>query len=268
VSRPVLHVRFVAGARERLQVDTRIVGIAASGSWVRDEMDEYSDLDLVVAVEPDAIGAVLEDRVRLAAKLGPLLAAFPADHIGKPEILICLYGPPLLHVDLDFTVLPDAASRIDKAAILWERDGALTAALERPRPAMVPGSGWQWLEDRFWVWVHYLTTKLARRELFEVISGLAFVRDRVLGPVLLAQHGRPAYGVRRVELLPPEVVAQLRETLADHEAVSCVRAIRAAVNLYQGLRELRAPSSLARRLDAERAALAYLAEIETRIRPA
>lgn len=263
--RPALHQAFVARVVARVQADPRIVGVAASGSWVRDEMDEFSDLDLVIAVEPPALAAVLEDRARLAGDLGPLLAAFSAEHIGKPGMLICLYGPPLLHVDLDFAALPEAAGGTDKSGILWDRDGRLTRAVAEPRPAVATGSGWQGLEDRFWVWTHYIATKLARGELFEAISGLAFVRDRVLGPVLLAQHDRPPYGVRRVEALPAEAVAALRETLADYDAGSCLRAVRATAALYQRLREMRAPSSLARRADAERAALAYLVQVSRRI---
>lgn len=263
--RPALHQAFVACVVERFQADPRLVGVAAGGSWVRDAMDEFSDLDLVIAVDPAALTEALDDRVRLAAGLGTLLAAFAADHIGKPQMLICLYGPPLLHVDLDFVALPDAVASINGSGVLWERDGALTRALEVPRATLAPGSGWPWLEDRFWIWMHYLAAKLGRGELFEVIAGLTFVRDRVLGPALLAHHDRPAYGVRRVESLPADEVAALRETLADHDATSCLRAIRATAALYQRLRELRAPASLARHVDAEREALAYLEAIAEKL---
>lgn len=263
--RPALHQAFVARVVERFAIDPRIVGVVAGGSWVRGMMDEFSDLDLVIAVEPAALPAVLDDRLRLAGDLGALLASFSAEHIGKPQMLICLYGPPLLHVDLDFVALPDAVASIDKSAVLWERDGALTRALEVPRAAPAVGSGWQWLEDRFWIWIHYLAAKLGRGELFEVIAGLTFVRDRVLGPVLLAHHDRPPYGVRRVETLPADEVAALRETLADHDVMSCLRAIRATATLYRRLRDLRAPPSLARRAGAEREALAYLEAIAERL---
>lgn len=263
--RPAAHQAFAARAIERLRRDPCIVGVAASGSWVRGAMDEFSDLDLVIAVDPPALPAVLEDRLQLAGEVGPLLAAFTGEHVGKPQLVICLYGPPVLHVDLDFVTLAEAAVSIDRSAVLWERDGSLTRVLEGTPPAVAPGSGWQWLEDRFWVWVHYLAGKLGRGELFEVIGGLAFVRDRVLGPVLLTHHGRPPYGVRRAETLPAEDVVALRETLADHDPRSCLHAVRATAALYQRLRELRAPASLVRRTDAERAALAYLDTIASRL---
>ena len=37
-----------------------------------------------------------------AAGLGPLLACFTGEHVGEPRLLIALYGPPPVHVDLKF----------------------------------------------------------------------------------------------------------------------------------------------------------------------
>jgi hypothetical protein len=31
-----------------------------------------------------------------------LLVGFTGEHVGEPRVLICLYGPPVLHVDLKF----------------------------------------------------------------------------------------------------------------------------------------------------------------------
>ena len=36
-------------------------------------------------------------------------ATFTGEHVGESRVLICLYGPPLLHVDLKFVSLSDAA---------------------------------------------------------------------------------------------------------------------------------------------------------------
>ncbi|MBI2206762.1 MAG: hypothetical protein HYU41_23240 [Candidatus Rokubacteria bacterium] len=47
----------------------------------------------------------------------------------------------------------------------------------------------QWIEDRFWVRMHYIAAKIARGELFEAIDGLVFVRSRVLGPLILSEAG-------------------------------------------------------------------------------
>src|SRR5262249_2209152 len=62
-----LHARFLAAAVPRLAADSRIVGLAAGGSYVTGTVDEFSDLDLVVAVEPEAHDDVMRERQAIAA---------------------------------------------------------------------------------------------------------------------------------------------------------------------------------------------------------
>src|SRR5258708_26006866 len=120
---------FLRRAVETLGADPRVVGIAAGGSYLGDTMDEFSDLDLVIGVEPDAHAAVLAAAQSIAGTLGPLLAASAGDHVGEPRLLICLYDAPLLHVDLKFVALPDVALRVEDPAIMWQREGRLSSAL-------------------------------------------------------------------------------------------------------------------------------------------
>ena len=42
------------------------------------------------------------ERRTIAESCGGLLAAFTGEHVGEPRLLICLYGPPLAHVNLKF----------------------------------------------------------------------------------------------------------------------------------------------------------------------
>jgi predicted nucleotidyltransferase len=151
---PSVHSTFLDRAIRRLSADRRFVGVAAAGSCASGTMDEYSDLDLVIAVEPSEVEAVSAERQRIAAGLGPLVAAFTGEHVGEPRVLICLYdgdgdGPPL-HVDLKFVSLPDVANRVDDLVVLWERDGRVTRALQEGE-ARFPSPDSQWIEDRFWV---------------------------------------------------------------------------------------------------------------------
>ena len=62
-------------------------------------------------------------------RLGPLLACFTGEHVGEPRLLIALYGPPLLHVDLKFVAERDLDVRVEDGRVLWQRDGALDRAL-------------------------------------------------------------------------------------------------------------------------------------------
>ena len=83
---PELHTAFVARALPRLAADPRILAVAAGGSWGTPAMDEYSDIDLIVAVDPAQLAVVVRDAAVIAAALGPLLVSFPGDHLGPSRV--------------------------------------------------------------------------------------------------------------------------------------------------------------------------------------
>ncbi len=263
---PEPHARFLEHALDRLRQDPRLVGVAAAGSYLSGALDEFSDLDLVIAVEPAWFELVLQERQALARALGPLLAAFTGEHVGEPRVLICLYGPPLLHVDLKFVSLADLAARVEDPAVLWERDGRLTQAL-RSSLARYPMPDLQWIEDRFWVWVHYAATKIGRGELFEAVDFLAFLRGQVLGPLALQSRKARPSGVRKLEFAAPDLAKQMELTLATYDRRSCLAALRASIALYQRWRDALADPELRLNPQAEAAALAYLDAIEARSGP-
>ena len=124
-----------------------IVALAAGGSFISGTLDEFSDLDLVVVVAPTHWPHVLDDRLTLAATFGPLLAAFTGEHVGEPRLLICLYGPPLVHVDLKFLPLDALDNRVEDPVVLWDRTGLVRRQLARA-PARYPAPDLQWIEDR------------------------------------------------------------------------------------------------------------------------
>jgi hypothetical protein len=233
--------------------------MAAGGSYLADAMDAFSDLDLVVAVEPEAVASIMAARRAIAASLGQLVAAFTGEHVGEPRLLICLYDAPPLHVDLKFVALEDVAVRVEDPAVLWERDGRLTRALAHGAAAY-PAPDARWIEDRFWVWVHYVATKIGRGEVFEALGSLAFLRERVLGPLGAWRAGARANGVRRIEVAAPDVAARLCETVARYDRADCLRALNACVDLYRVVR----PPDVATPADeaAEAVAMAYVAQVE------
>ena len=254
---PAMNRAFLERAILQFRADERLVGIAAGGSFISRMLDEHSDLDLVVVSLPAVSKHVLREGPDLAQRLGPLLASFPGDHVGEPRLLICLYGPPLLHVDLKFMSTEELAHRVEDPQILWDRRGAVRSAMAVAR-AVYPQPRLQWIEDRFWVWAHYIAVKIDRGELFEAIDGLGFVRARVLGPLVLAEAGEQPNGVRRVEQSAPRRAAPLRSTLASHDRQSCWDALTAAAALYTDLREQLAVSTLVRRTETERAIRTFL----------
>jgi hypothetical protein len=257
---PDPHRRFLEEAVPRLQADGRLLGVAVGGSWNSAEMDRFSDLDLVIAVVDDAFEAVMRERPRIARGLGDYLAGFTGEHVGEPRVFICLYGPPLLHVDLKFVRMSDFHVRVEDPEVLWDRTGALKQALKQGRSDWPPAN-LQWMEDRFWIWVHYGACKVGRGELFEAVDFLAFLRATVLGPLALTAHGHHPRGVRKLEVNAPALLAQFVATLANHDARSCAAALEQAAALYRRLREQLADGSLVRRDEAERQAVGFLGEI-------
>jgi hypothetical protein len=254
---PPRHAAFVERALPHFQSDPRVLGVAAAGSWITGSMDEHSDVDLVIALRPECSSEVMAQRLTIASRLGALLAAFTGEHVGEPRLLICLYGPPLLHVDLKFVSAEDLGSRVEDPIVLWEREDTITRALATSR-AVWPQPDVQWIEDRFWVWVHYMGAKVLRGECFEVLDSLGFLRARVLAPLAAIAEGRNARGVRHVERDLSAYVGPFRKTLAGHDAGACVRAIREVAQQYQALRDRVAAPGLVRRVEAQREALSYL----------
>jgi hypothetical protein len=258
---PEPHGQFLRRLIEVLETDPRIAGVAIGGSYLTNSLDAFSDLDIVIAVEPKEYPGVLPNRKAIAASLGTLLAAFTGEHVGEPRLLVCLYDKPLLHVDLKFVCLDDVAQRVEEPIVLWEREGRVTEALTRGRPEF-PSPNQQWIEERFWIWVHYVLSKIGRGELFEAIGNLSFLRENVLGPLALWHAGGRPSGVRKIEMIAPEFAMELRRTVAGYDAADCLRSLRASVELY---RSLRSPTSgLEIEWKAENAAMNYMSIIEHR----
>jgi hypothetical protein len=248
----------VLAAAER---DPRLVGVIVTGSAATGTMDEFSDVDLVIVCRDGDEEDLVREAPRFAAGLGPLLACFTGEHVGEPRLLISLYGPPLLHVDLTFVADADLDLRVEDGVVLWQRERALDAALARA-PAAWPPPDPQWIEDRFWIWIHYAAAKVGRGELLECLDMLAFVRATVLGPLIAVARGHRAAGVRRLERIAPDLLPELHATVAEPTPRGCLEALQAAVSLYRGLR--RDDPAVARRGDAEDASVAYLAALAER----
>jgi hypothetical protein len=240
--------------------DSRLLGVTVGGSAVTGTSDEFSDLDFVIVCRDADQPAVLAEARSLAGRLGPLVAAFTGEHVGEPRLVIALYGPPLLHVDLKFVAIADLGERVEDGLVVWERGGAVTAAMSAGAAAW-PSPDLQWIEDRFWIWIHYGAAKLGRGELFECLDALGNLRGWVLGPLVAVARGRRPQGVRRIEAYAPDVVPRLEATVASHSRESCGAAFEATVELYRELREAARTPDLVVRAAAEAAAVEYLANV-------
>lgn len=260
---PSTHLKFLENAKARLEKDKRIIGLAIAGSYLSNQMDEFSDLDLKIIVEPADYDEVMNGRKEIASTLGDLVGAFTGEHVGEPRLLICLYDNPILHVDLIFMKTSDLHDRVENPVILFDRSDSIEDDVMKDTPSF-PMPDMQWIEDRFWVWVHYMVTKIGRGELLEAIDHLSFLRSTVLGPLSLLETGEPPNGVRKVEFLAPARAEELKQTIPEYSVDSCFLCTERAIEMYKSLRTGIEYNQLILSHRAEQSSMQYLQEIKRR----
>jgi predicted nucleotidyltransferase len=251
------HLRQLAEAvLTEAAADPRLLAVVAGGSIATGTSDEYSDLDLVLVCTPDSHQEVLAEAKVFAGRLGSLLAAFTGEHVGEPRLLIALYGPPLVHVDLKFVTPEQLRDRVEDGLVLWQRDDTVDRVYSESE-AQYPQPDPQWIEDRFWVWTHYVAVKVARGELFEAIDALGAMRAVSIAPLAVIGRTSKPSGVRRLETLAPELLPDLRETVSTVDRDDCLRALKATVEVYRKVRDS-SGVQVVRRTAAEEAVVAFL----------
>lgn len=138
-------VEFANKAKSVLEKDKNVIGLAVGGSWLTNEMDEFSDLDLII-VTKEIVSDDKTKKLGLANRLGTFLTGFTGEHVGESRLLVCLYDNPLLHVDLKFVTLEEFKSRVETPTILLDKNGSLKTILHQST-AQFPYPDYQWIED-------------------------------------------------------------------------------------------------------------------------
>ena len=257
----MIQIEFANRAKAILETDDEIIGLAVGGSWLTNQMDEFSDLDLILVTR----SRISDNKSRMlgfAERMGSLLSAFTGEHVGEPRLLICLYGDPLLHVDLKFVTLEEFKQRVETPVILLDKEGWLQSALADSKPEF-PYLDYQWIEDRFWTWVHYALLKIGRGEYMEAFDFFGFLRMVVFGPLLHIRNGNLPRGVRRVESeLRSEDLDDLKLTLpkiCDRQPL--LDSLRHSVLLYRKHRIDLFGNTIALQEKAEHCVMCYFDEI-------
>lgn len=229
-------IDFANRARAILKEDENVIGLAVAGSWLTNEIDEFSDLDLILVTRENISG----DKNRMvdyAKSLGQFLSGFTGEHVGEPRLLICLYDNPLLHVDIKFLTLEELRHRIETPVVLLDTAGQLNAVLNESAPEF-PYPNYQWLEDRFWTWIHYALLKIGRGEYVEAFDFFGYLRMVVFGPLLHIKNGNLPRGVRKVEtVLPAGDFEQLKATIPLYSKSALLASLERSVSLYRHLRD-------------------------------
>ncbi len=238
-----------------------ILGIAVGGSWITNELDQYSDLDFVIVTHSNDFGSE-EHKIDLAKKLGNFIHGFTGEHVGEPRLLICLYDDPLIHVDLKFVTLEEFKERVENPVILLDKEEVLKKVIETTEPHF-PEVNLQWIEDRFWIWVHYAALKIGRGELFEALDFLSFLRLSVFGPLLQLKNGQLPKGVRKVEFnFSKEDQESLISTVSNYDRIGILTAVKNAIKLYHDLRNELYPATITINPEVEKKCIDYLDTIQ------
>jgi hypothetical protein len=109
------------------------------------------------------------------------------------------------------------------------------------------------------VWVHYTAAKLGRGELLETHVALAQIRLLVLGPMAARRIGSEQRGLRRLEMLAPEISRHLGTTAGDYSAAGCATALHRTIMIYRDFRTDSLPRN--QKYDAETAVIEFVDRI-------
>lgn len=257
----MIQQEFAERIKKILVNDDSVFGLAAGGSWITNEMDEFSDIDLVLVTREKTS----DDKTKMLAyakKFGNLLSGFTGEHVGEPRLLICLYDEPLLHVDIKYVTLEEFHTRVETPVILLDKEDKLKKAIANST-AKFPMPDLQWIEDRFWVWVHYGAGKILRGEYFEAYDFFGALRMMVLGPLLHIKNGHLPRGVRKAETsFTAEDLEELQLTLPGYDKRSLTECLKNSVALYQKIRRELFDDSVELRKEAEERVIRYVQEMK------
>ena len=253
--------QFAHNVVEVIRDEENVIGLAVAGSWLTNEIDEFSDLDLIL-VTKEKISGNKSQMLEYARRFGHFLSGFTGEHVSEPRVLICLYDNPLLHVDIKFVTLEEFSQRIETPVILLDKAGQLKSILEQTEPKF-PYPDYQWIEDRFWIWVHYALLKIGRGEYVEAFDFFSFLRMVVFGPLLHIKNENLPRGVRKVEVqLELKDFEQLLKTLPTYSRTALLDSLQYSIILYRQLRQDLFSSKVALQLETEEKVMKYFEQIK------
>ena len=257
----MIQKQFAEKAADILKNDPNAIGLAVGGSWLTNEMDEFSDLDLVL-VTHEKISGDKTKMIEYANRFGKLLSSFTGEHVGETRLLICLYDDPLLHVDIKFITPEEFHQRVETPVVLLDKESQLQKILEQTE-SKFPYPDYQWIEDRFWIWVHYILTKIERGEFVEAFDCFGLLRGVIFGPLLHIKNGNLPRSVRKAEKqLSKEDLEQLKATLPAYSKKELLKALQNSVLLYYQLRVELFPKNIILQKGTENKVMQYFDKIK------
>lgn len=170
----------------------------------------------------------------------------------------------LLHVDIKFITPDELFERVENPILVWERENILSKIINNSEPKF-PYPNYQWIEDRFWIWVHYVSAKIGRGEYFETLDSINFLRTNVIAQLLQIKNNQLPKGLRKAEKIFSEIdLERLKETIAKYNRESLINSFEEIITLYKDLRKTIFPSEIKLQTKTEKRSLEYFEEIKGR----
>src|SRR5262245_51205788 len=220
------------------------LGVFIGGSLVKGTVTEVSDIDFQLIIRPGANGDAVRAWVKQETlKLGAVLAQFPADHLGRPDIEVYFLecNDKLVKIDI-WTLEFEQLFFLNNSsyALVCDPDDFVTAGLKKlPGETAAPLPDFSDRHHKFVGWMWYTFAKIHRGGMLEAIESLDYMRSYVILPFAHYIEGNPLHGYRHIEkrLSPPRLTA-LRKTFAQNDSKAEVtRAFWATVEMFAALQQ-------------------------------
>jgi hypothetical protein len=206
------HRRVLQAVLEHFFALPNASGGILSGSTAAGGMDAHSDLDVGIVFSDDDAREEVWAR-RWDWEIAPWFHRFDADHV-KPHFVIYLFEPGI-KADICLYTQHDLPGEGGAPyAIAWDSTRRLREWQARVNGAPAPAVNWSnavHQDERFWAWMFYVATHVARGEYYDCAVSFYMLREIVESWHARLQNAHK-FNVRRVEFREP---GNLRERLAQ-----------------------------------------------------
>ena len=220
--------------------DTRIVSAVLVGSGAIGFTDEYSDIDIIVVVDPlHPTRSVFQEWVQRLQQELSVIHYFEVSS-NENSFLAGFLLPDCLEVDFGVVSTDELTARKDLWKVLYDRTGKIETKLQISWEAHEKDDPQAVGKKMSSVW-HYIiqsVVSVQRKQLWRAMHNLEEVRNRGLRLAGL-RHELVVSHFRQIDQLPEELQQEFKQTIAQSfTAEEIMRALRVASRCF--FQELRA----------------------------
>jgi predicted nucleotidyltransferase len=215
-----------------LQADERLAGAVLVGSGAVGFQDDESDIDIVAVVGLDHdVAVAYAQRPAMIAGLFPVLHQFESPFSSRNRLHGFLLDG-FLELDLSFIALAELRATRDRWRVLFDRTGDVLERMAAPQESVIVDvtGEYRWAFDVACFSIMQCHKALYREQRWEALGLLSEVRGRIFALACLDRFGAPSIH-RRIDQLPPDLLAALERTVVPPERRALGDALRQATQV-------------------------------------